>query len=85
MGEAACKGKTALFFPPMYEREEARQQREHQAKRICANCPVRLECYQYAVDHNELGLWGCATEHERRRSDWAAKRQRWREKRREAS
>ena len=42
---------------------------EHkEAKRICRDCPVRLDCLQYAmetpVDH---GIWGGLTERERRR------------------
>lgn len=85
MGEAACKGKTALFFPPHNEQAEAKEKRELQAKRICANCPVRLECYRYAVEHDELGVWGCANERERKRARWAETRRRWRESKREAS
>ncbi|MGH2729839.1 MAG: WhiB family transcriptional regulator [Actinomycetota bacterium] len=43
--------------------------REHRvAKRICADCPVRRQCLEYAmeapVDH---GIWGGLTERERRR------------------
>ena len=42
---------------------------EHkEAKRICRDCPVRMDCLQYAmetpVDH---GVWGGLTERERRR------------------
>ena len=30
-----------------------------QAKRICRDCPVRVECLRYALDHDELyGVWG---------------------------
>lgn len=29
------------------------------AKRICADCPVRIECFEYAVERWELqGVWG---------------------------
>lgn len=29
------------------------------ARRICADCPVRIDCYQYALEHRELtGIWG---------------------------
>jgi WhiB family redox-sensing transcriptional regulator len=38
------------------------------ARRICATCPVKLPCLEYAlasgIDH---GVWGGASERERRR------------------
>lgn len=38
------------------------------AKAICAGCPVRAPCLQYALDHDErFGIWGGKTERERRR------------------
>lgn len=38
------------------------------AKAICARCPVRVPCLQYALDHDErFGIWGGKTERERRR------------------
>lgn len=37
-------------------------------KRICARCPVRAECLDYALTHDERsGLWGGLSENERRR------------------
>lgn len=39
----------------------------HAAKRICGDCPVRIRCLRYALDHNEqYGVWGGLTGHERR-------------------
>jgi WhiB family redox-sensing transcriptional regulator len=38
------------------------------AKRICASCPVRVQCLQYALANGiEHGVWGGASEQERRR------------------
>jgi WhiB family redox-sensing transcriptional regulator len=38
------------------------------AKRVCANCPVRELCLEYALFHNiEHGVWGGASERARRR------------------
>jgi WhiB family transcriptional regulator, redox-sensing transcriptional regulator len=38
------------------------------AKRICLGCPVRQECLDYALEHNErFGIWGGHSERERRR------------------
>lgn len=36
------------------------------AKKICAECPVQWDCFQYAYDGNELaGVWGGASIDER--------------------
>ncbi|ABK52231.1 transcription factor WhiB [Acidothermus cellulolyticus 11B] len=49
------------FFP-----EKGGSTRE--AKRICASCPVRIECLEYALAHDErFGIWGGLSERERRR------------------
>ncbi len=38
------------------------------AKRICAGCPVRAECLEYALAIREpFGVWGGASERDRRR------------------
>jgi WhiB family redox-sensing transcriptional regulator len=57
-----------LFFPPTYaERKEERDAREARAKSICAECPVRAECLDYALSIREPhGIWGGLTEAERR-------------------
>ncbi len=40
---------------------------QHRAKRICRDCPVRLDCLAEALDHRmEFGIWGGLTERERR-------------------
>jgi WhiB family redox-sensing transcriptional regulator len=38
------------------------------ARRVCADCPVRDVCLEYALDHHiEHGVWGGASERARRR------------------
>jgi WhiB family redox-sensing transcriptional regulator len=38
------------------------------AQRTCAECPVKAECLEYALDHRiDHGVWGGASERERRR------------------
>ncbi|WP_200926847.1 WhiB family transcriptional regulator [Sphaerimonospora mesophila] len=38
------------------------------AKRICASCPVRGDCFAYSMARGEIyGIWGGTTEDERRR------------------
>lgn len=39
-----------------------------EAKRICAGCPVTAPCLEWALANNErFGVWGGASERERRR------------------
>ena len=59
---AACYGlDPEVFFP-----EKGGSSRE--AKRICAECPVRIECLNYALRRDErYGVWGGMSERERRR------------------
>lgn len=40
----------------------------HEAKRVCAYCPVRSDCLEYALANDErFGIWGGLSELERRR------------------
>ena len=67
--KAACRGpESAVFFPPTWpERRDERELREARAKTICADCPVRAECLDFALRIREPhGIWGGRTEAERR-------------------
>ena len=38
------------------------------AKRICAVCPVKVECLEYALEYDGMpGIWGGKTQRERKR------------------
>lgn len=53
------------FFPDSWRERAATKM----AKKICAVCPVRLECLQTALDNHEPdGLWGGLTPDERQKS-----------------
>jgi len=67
---AACRGADAgLFFSPgTFEAAEQKSAREAVAKSICADCPVRGECLEFALLTREpYGIWGGLNETERRR------------------
>ena len=49
----------ATWYPPKGGQPAA-------GKELCAICPVRIECLEYALDHNEWGVWGGTSEMERR-------------------
>jgi WhiB family redox-sensing transcriptional regulator len=65
LAHGRCAGKTHLVFPPLAERPQARVRREAKAARICAECPVVLECRMFARLNREHGYWGGESEEER--------------------
>ncbi|TLS45086.1 WhiB family transcriptional regulator [Streptomyces montanus] len=66
--EAVCRRDEAgLFFAPSKEPTAARLSREDAAKRVCARCPVMVECREHALVQPEpYGVWGGLTAAERR-------------------
>ena len=67
--KAACRGPQAVvFFPPShFERKDEREERETQAKAICATCVVQTPCLEYALRIREPhGIWGGLNEQERK-------------------
>lgn len=63
--EAACVGRTDLFFGIAGERPERRVRREHIARALCNACPVMAECRAAARNNRENGFWGGESEEER--------------------
>lgn len=62
MHRGACTDPqvAANFFP-------TRGESPAPAKAVCAECPVREDCLEYAVTHRELnGVWGGVSERRRR-------------------
>jgi WhiB family redox-sensing transcriptional regulator len=54
--------------PELWHPEKGRCDQVTAAKAICAGCPVRTECLEYALDQHEMhGIYGGLTAHERRR------------------
>jgi WhiB family redox-sensing transcriptional regulator len=48
-----------MSYRPTYEHE-------NEAKKVCAECPYRMACLQYALKQPELhGIWGGTTERDR--------------------
>ena len=63
--DAACTGRTELFFAPAGERPEARVGREAMARSICSGCEALFECRNWARENREYGFWGGESEEER--------------------
>ncbi len=63
---AACRDEDTDLFFPNGETGEALTQAEA-AKAICAACPVRLECLDFALTTNQpYGIFGGLNESERK-------------------
>lgn len=58
----ACRGLEAAIFYPDDEESAA------SAKAVCSGCHVQAACLEYAlVNREKAGVWGGATERDRRR------------------
>jgi WhiB family redox-sensing transcriptional regulator len=63
---ARCLSEDPELFFPVGTTGPAEVQTE-EAKAVCARCPVREECLQWALDTaQDAGIWGGFTEGERR-------------------
>lgn len=62
MAEGLCADKPpSLFFPSDGVGVDV-------ARKVCADCPVRTECLEYALTNRiDHGVWGGTSERERRR------------------
>jgi len=62
--QSNCRGiDTNEFFVPDGGK---RYENESTLKRICAACPVKIECLNYSLYNNVSGYWGGTTEKTRR-------------------
>ena len=58
----ACRGLDPAIFYPLDDDDA------EPAKEVCAVCPVSVACLEHAlVTREKEGIWGGATERERRR------------------
>ena len=61
---AACLGVDPnLFFPVQGEAPG----KVPAAKAVCAGCPIREACLEFALEHPQAGVWGGLTADERGR------------------
>lgn len=62
-GTQPCKAiGTELFFPD--NSAEALQLKQI-VKPICDSCKFKVECLQWALDNNEVGIWAGTTDNDR--------------------
>ena len=73
--DAACSGMDGdMFYDDMIASESAKEYgmytstapKQHaMLRRVCANCPVKIECAEFAIKHERFGFWGGLTAMER--------------------
>lgn len=72
--QAACRGTPpGMFFPEWDGRTGATRKFQaavEEAVAVCRGCPVRDECFSYALDHDLSGVWGGYYLHERDGVPW---------------
>ncbi len=60
--DSACRGLDSSMFFPGHDGDA------EPALRVCAGCPVRDECLEFALETRQrYGIWGGTTERQRRR------------------
>jgi WhiB family transcriptional regulator, redox-sensing transcriptional regulator len=63
---AACQSADPELFFPISPVGPPLDQAERRAKALCATCPVRRECLQFALATRQAhGVWGGMSEQER--------------------
>jgi WhiB family redox-sensing transcriptional regulator len=60
-----CSQVPEVFFPEDEHDPVVRKSMVQVAKEVCADCPVRLRCFDYALTANMQGIWGGTTAEER--------------------
>jgi WhiB family redox-sensing transcriptional regulator len=65
-GGVECAQVPDIFFPDDQDPESRRYMIEV-AKTICEDCPLRIQCLDYAVSAGMQGIWGGTTDSERKR------------------
>lgn len=55
LAQAACRDKSPDIF---FYRSTEHLTKGPIARAICARCPVRAECAEWGIRHEEFGVWG---------------------------
>lgn len=62
MSKGLCRYADPRLFFPAYDAPSSTAE----PKAICARCPVQGECLEWAINHDEEGVWGGTSEADRR-------------------
>lgn len=58
-GGAPCEQTPFMFFPEDISDREVRRTAIDVARKTCAQCPMKLLCFEYAINTGQrFGIWG---------------------------
>lgn len=58
-GGAPCEDSPEMFYPEDIANQQVRNISIKIAKQTCAECPVKLSCFEFALETNQRhGIWG---------------------------
>jgi WhiB family transcriptional regulator, redox-sensing transcriptional regulator len=65
-GGVPCEEIPEIFWPEDYSDPHTRQVAIKTAKALCSSCPVKMQCFTYAIENEERwGIWAGTLPHER--------------------
>ena len=63
---APCEKQPDIFFPEDFPNANVRKVAVSAAKRLCKSCPVKPDCFTYAIESKQrYGIWAGTTAAER--------------------
>ncbi|NBU23917.1 MAG: WhiB family transcriptional regulator [Actinobacteria bacterium] len=66
VGGVPCEKYPQLFYPEDFPDPEHRAIATRTAKKVCQQCPIIEQCFEYALETNqEFGIWGGTSPNER--------------------
>lgn len=63
VGQVPCQNFPDAFLADSDDPDMASLR--HAAKSLCAECPIKKQCFEYGFKHEDLGVYGGVTAHER--------------------
>ena len=65
-GGVPCENNAELWYPEDFHDPEMRNRATAVAKGICHDCPIKKECFEYALETDQRhGIWGGTSPEER--------------------
>jgi hypothetical protein len=65
-GGAPCQDIPEIFFPEDFPEKQTREYAIRVAKALCNDCPLKVQCFAYAIEAQEpYGIWAGTLPHER--------------------